>query len=108
MITHMKGMNKQWKGAFRLKDSKMLGTTLDTDHHCGVAHLLENRIRSDGAKPSTGTVGLSHMTKFETELIRGQTTLEMHFLGRLLGKLINFGEKSLFFSTLSYQSYCRI
>lgn len=44
MITHIKGMNKQWKGAIRLKDSKTLGTTLDTDHHCDVAHLLENRI----------------------------------------------------------------
>lgn len=75
----------------------MLGTTLDNDHHCGIAHLLENRIMPDGAKPSIGTVGLSHMTKFETELICGQMTLEIHLLGQLFGKLVNFGGKSLFF-----------
>lgn len=46
------------------------------------------------------------MTKFETELVYGQTSLEIHLLAWFFGKLINFGGESLFSPTLSYQSYC--
>lgn len=95
MITHIKGMNKQWKGAIGLTDSKALGI-LDTDHHQGVAHLLENRIMLDPS-PSIGTAERSNMTKLETELMGGQVTMETHLLGMaLLTSSSSFGKKPSF------------
>lgn len=77
MIMHSKRMNKQWKGASRLKYSKTLRTP-DNDHHRAVTHLQGDRIML-GSSPSTlGTVALSNMTKFETELTCGQMTMESH------------------------------
>lgn len=93
LIRHIKGMNKQWKGASRLEDSKMLKAP-DNDHTVGHTPVGEqNNARS--SQSVLGTAGLSDMTKLEIEFMSGQMITDTHILG-LVFFFLQVWRKSLF------------